>query len=47
MPLNIMNRTCRSVEASSSSASTNETWLQTNSAPPLAGMLSRPSTRIR
>ena len=37
-----MNRTCRSVDASSSSASTKERWLQTNSAPPFSGMLSRP-----
>ncbi len=47
MPLYIMKRTCRSVDASSSTASTKETWLQTKSAPPFSGMLSRPRTRMR
>ena len=47
MPLNMMKRTCRSVDASSRSASTNERWLHTKRAPPFSGIWSRPSTRIR
>ena len=37
----------RSVEATSSMASTMDMWLHANSAPPFSGMLSRPSMRMR
>ena len=42
MSLNIKKRIGRSVEAMSSSASAKERWLQTNSAPPLAGNVVAP-----